>query len=256
MCKIDPESLHSLIDIIYPPQCYICGKFLKKEEKEHFFHGLCTACLKRLKPLEKPICSICGVPFDSPKDRDHLCKECLSQRPWYDRARSAYYYSEPLAGAIQDLKYRSSSKMVPVLGNLLWLYFKEWTKQQKAKDPLIVPVPLHRKKLKERGYNQSLLLARKVASCSGLHLNYKSLAREKNTTTQTGLKKEERRRNVKGAFSLKKPEAVRDRNIILVDDVFTTGQTLNECTKTLKRAGAASVSCITLARTTESFVYY
>ncbi|MBW2001524.1 MAG: ComF family protein, partial [Deltaproteobacteria bacterium] len=113
----------------------------------------------------------------------------------------------------------------------------------------IVPVPLHRRRLRERGLNQSLLLARILAADLGNQLDYLSLIRNRYTQAQTGLKKKERKKNVKGAFSIIHPDVIKQQNILLIDDVFTTGHTLNECARTLIKSGATTVICLTLART-------
>ena len=128
-------------------------------------------------------------------------------------------------------------------------FAREWIPNPHAADFLTVPVPLHRRRLKERGFNQTLLLAKVLSSDLGTQLDYLSLIRKKYTRAQTGLKREERRKNVKDAFSVIYPEIIRDKKIILVDDVFTTGHTLNECARTLKKSGAIGVICLTLART-------
>jgi ComF family protein len=112
---------------------------------------------------------------------------------------------------------------------------------------VVIPVPLHKQRLKERGFNQSLLLAREVARVFGLEVDYRSLKRIRPTRPQVDLKPDERKKNVKGAFDVKSPERVRGRRVLLVDDVFTTGATVSECARVLKKAGA-EVYVLTLAR--------
>jgi ComF family protein len=149
--------------------------------------------------------------------------------------------------AIQRFKYNSETRLTASLGALFSTFAKEWIPN--PTDFLTVPVPLHRRRLRERGFNQSLLLARALSSHLGSHLDYLSFIRTKHTRAQTGLGKEERKRNVKDAFSVIAPDAITGKKITLVDDVFTTGYTLNECAKTLKKSGAVAVICLTLART-------
>jgi ComF family protein len=128
-------------------------------------------------------------------------------------------------------------------------FAKELVPNPLTPDFLTVPVPLHIRRLRERGFNQSLLLAKVVATDLGTQLDYLSLVRIRHTRAQTGLRKEERRKNVKDAFSVIYPEIIKGKKILLVDDVFTTGYTLNECARTLKKSGAMVVICLTLART-------
>jgi len=149
--------------------------------------------------------------------------------------------------SIQRFKYNSETHLTSSLGGLLSNFAREWIPN--PKDFLIVPVPLHRSRLRERGFNQSLLLARVLSSDLGTPLDYLSLIRKRNTRAQTGLKKEERKKNVKDAFSITYPLIIKNKKIILVDDVFTTGYTLNECSRTLKKSGATTIICLTLART-------
>jgi len=149
---------------------------------------------------------------------------------------------------IHRFKYKSEAHLISSLGPLLSIFAREWIPD--SRDSLTIPVPLHRRRLKTRGFNQSLLLARVISSDLGTRLDYRSFIRRRHTRAQTGLSKEERRKNVKDAFSVMNPEIIEDKEILLVDDVFTTGHTLNECAKTLKKSGARAVICLTLARVT------
>jgi ComF family protein len=149
--------------------------------------------------------------------------------------------------AVHQFKYANKSYLSDSLGPLLAAFARRWL------HPIdgfrLMPVPLHHKRLRERGFNQSLLLARHVASSLGTELDYLSLRRTKHTRPQTGLDKDERRKNVRGAFEVVDPRPVKGRKIILVDDVATTGNTLNECARVLKRAGCEEIFCLVLART-------
>ena len=238
--------LSHLIDIIYPPRCHICNRFLSPDERPHSSFHLCNSCLANLIPITHPMCKVCGLPFQTSKGSDHLCENCLRKQPWYDFLRSPYLYSGPIMESIQRFKYNMETYLTSSLGHLLSSFAKEWIPDRK--DYVIVPVPLHRRRLRERGFNQSLLLARVLASELGNQLDYLSLIRNRYTQAQTGLKKKERRKNVKGAFSVIQPSAIKDKEILLVDDVFTTGYTLNECARTLKKTGATTVICLTMAR--------
>jgi ComF family protein len=145
------------------------------------------------------------------------------------------------------LKYSEKTHLARPLGLLLSSFAKAWLQGQGSL--LVMPVPLHPKRLRERGFNQSLLLAGEVASALGADLDFSSLKRIKYTQPQTGLGSDERKKNVRGAFGVSDRQAVRRRAVLLVDDVATTGSTLNECARTLKRAGAGEVLCLVLART-------
>ena len=138
--------------------------------------------------------------------------------------------------------------MAGSLGPLLAVFAKNWLK--KTDSFLMMPVPLHPKRLRERGFNQSLLLARHMANELGTELEFLTLRRVRDTKPQTGLHRDERRKNVRRAFELADRDVVKGRSIILVDDVATTGSTLNECARVLKRSGSGEVFCLVLARTT------
>ena len=243
------KFLSQLIDIIYPPRCHICGRFVSADEDRVSSHHLCDDCLADLTPITHPICTVCGLPFSTRKGEDHLCENCLRKRPYYDSVRAPYRYSGPLVEAIQRFKYGSETQLISSLGTLLSSFAKELVPNPLTPDFLTVPVPLHMRRLRERGFNQSLLLAKVVATDLGTQLDYLSLVRIRHTRAQTGLRKEERRKNVKDAFCIIYPEIIKGKKILLVDDVFTTGYTLNECARTLKKSGAMVVICLTLART-------
>ncbi|MBN2123035.1 MAG: ComF family protein [Deltaproteobacteria bacterium] len=148
---------------------------------------------------------------------------------------------------IQQYKYNGKSHLAAIFGPLLASFAANWLKDLTS--PLVIPVPLHPKRLRERGFNQSLLLARPVKDALSADLDVFCLRRTRPTRPQTGLKSHQRRRNLRGAFGVVKKKAVKGRNVILVDDVSTTGTTLNECARVLKRAGADQVFGLVLAKT-------
>jgi ComF family protein len=170
----------------------------------------------------------------------------LRKRPFYEAAAAPYLYEGSLMTAIHHYKYGPKSSLASSLGPLLARFAEGWIKNSDGL--LTMPVPLHPKRLRERGFNQSLLLARHVAGRLQSELDFLSLRRVRYTLPQTGLGKDERRKNVRGAFELREPEMVKGKTILLVDDVSTTGNTLNECARVLKKAGCKKVLCLVLAR--------
>jgi ComF family protein len=153
--------------------------------------------------------------------------------------------------AIHQFKYARKRHLANSLGFLLTSFARKWL--DKTDGILMMPVPLHPRKLRERNFNQSLLLARYAAPLLRTELDFLSLRRIKYTQPQTGLKSDERRKNVRGAFLVVNRKAVKGQSVLLVDDVTTTGSTLNECARTLKRAGAGEVFCLTVARTSGQY---
>ncbi|MBW2115275.1 MAG: ComF family protein [Deltaproteobacteria bacterium] len=241
--------LKNLIDIIYPPRCPICREFLRKDPLTGQYNtsSFCPTCFADFRRISTPLCSVCGRPFADGTDEDHLCEDCLRKRPLYKVAGAPYVYDGPLMTAIHQFKYGGKSYLADSLGPLLAQFAKSWVKNPDGF--LTLPVPLHQKRLRERGFNQSLLLARHVAGELHTELDFLSLRRVRYTLPQTGLGKEERRKNVRGAFMLENPEVFKDKPILLVDDVATTGNTLNECARVLRKAGCKDIFCMVLART-------
>ncbi len=243
------KVLNSLIDLIYPPRCSICQAFLRDKIAPGSNRDLpfCESCFKGFTEIKSPICPLCGRHFSDGIEQDRVCEDCLRKRPSYDIARAPYLYGGALMTAIHELKYAQRIHLADSLGSLLASFAQTWIGELKG--CLVMPVPLHPRRLRARGFNQSLLLARSVASKTGAELDFLSLRRTRFTKPQTELSSEERKKNVRKAFEVVKPAAAKGRTILLVDDVATTGSTLNECAKALKRAGAEGVLCLVLART-------
>lgn len=240
--------LGQLIDVIYPPRCYICQRFIWSDgvETRERPLGFCRTCFNDFSELTSPRCPLCSRPFDPEMKEDHVCEGCLRKRPLYNLLGAPYIYEGALVTAIHRFKYGGKSHLAKALGPLLAAFAKEWLSG--ADDLKIMPVPLHFKKLRERGFNQSLLLAKEVASGLDSELDFLSLRRVKHTQPQTSLTGKERKKNVRRAFGVIDRSAVKGRTIVLVDDVATTGHTLNECALALKRSGAEAVFCLVAAR--------
>ncbi len=242
------NPLKQLREIIYPPRCVICGDFLWQApfDAENMAGAVCGNCTSGFSAIAPPFCTICGIPFGSDTNENHPCEDCLRTRPRYQAASAPYRYEGPLLDAILKLKYGRKTFVADVLGPLL----ADFTESRfTLKEPFItMPVPLHKKRLRERGFNQSMLLAKQVATHLNGRLDPFALVRVKATIPQTKLSKEARRRNVRKAFDLKHTDRVRGKNILLVDDVSTTGNTLNECAGVLVAGGAKAVFCVTLAK--------
>ncbi len=240
---------NKFIDIIYPPRCHICERFLwsnrsKKDQEELL---ICRSCFESFSEITSPLCPVCSRPFPPVAEEDHICEDCLRKRPLYDAIGAPYLYDGVFMEAIHRFKYAGKTHLADSLGPLLVSFARGWL--NKTDECLMIPVPLHPKRLRERGFNQSLLLARHVASSLGTELDFLSLRRIRYTQPQTGLKSDERRKNVSRAFELMDHTCVKGRTVILVDDVATTGNTLNECARVFRRSGCDRVFCLVLART-------
>ena len=231
--------LGSIIDIFFPPVCPVCEKALKDKGKS--LCGDCEAGFSRLRIIA-PVCGVCGAPFASETGGEHTCGLCLAERPPFTKARSVYFYEGPVLTAIHKFKYNGHVILAQAFAGI----FEDAAADCPAPD-IIVPVPLHINRLKKRGFNQSLLIARKMSKTLKTGLSYDNLARTRATEPQVNLKASERAKNVSSAFFIRAPAAFKGKRILLVDDVYTTGATIRECSKVLKKAGA-EVYALTLAR--------
>jgi ComF family protein len=233
----------SVLDLVFPRACRSCGIGLWGAENPCF----CDGCWKTVSLLERPCCPVCGKPFRSDVallySPSHRCGDCRAKSPRFNRAAAAGFYDGVLAEAIRLLKYGGQTRLAGALADLMVP-----AALRLGEADAILPVPLHPWRLKERDYNQALLLCDAIAKRLRMRVVADGLDRDRETPPQTGLPPEARRRNVRGAFSVRRPSGISGRRLILVDDVLTTGATVNECARTLKRAGAVSVGVLTLAR--------
>jgi ComF family protein len=236
------EIVTGIADMIFPPLCITCGAVLE----EHAPLPFCPPCTAGIPFIQSPLCPRCGIPFPAAEGDDHLCGECLATERPYAVARAVGRYEKTLLTAIHLFKYRGKIGIGEVLGRIMADFAGgQWDMTVFS---LIIPVPLHRKRLRERGFNQAVILARQIATRFSLPLDFMTLRRERFTAPQVGLGREERTTNVRMAFAVRKPEKLAGRRILLVDDVTTTGSTLTECASVLTQAKAESVAILTLAR--------
>lgn len=236
------EILNNIGNIIFPPQCISCATILQPSEEKVF----CPTCRKQIKYLTRSLCPICGMAFLNSPSESHLCGNCLENKLYFSCARAVVSYETIILNAIHQFKYGRDLSIGSALASFLADFsFPAFEFQDYS---LLVPVPLHIKKLRERGFNQSLILANALGKKQRIDVNFSLLKRRKSTLTQTGLSKKEREQNIKGAFEVSNKKKIAGKNIILIDDVYTTGATLNECAKTLVKAGAEKIVALTLAR--------
>ena len=231
------------LDFCLPRACAGCQQTWTLSEQGCW----CPSCREALAWIGSPRCPGCGIPFlDSPDSDDHLCGECLKGAFDFDVARSAVLYAGMARKRIHQLKFGGKLHWVPALAALLAESVKPGDAVNRV--DMIVPVPLHQQRLRQRGFNQAGLIAREFGRACSIPVRFGVLIRHRATLPQTRLGRRERLDNVRGAFMIARREAVRGRSVLLLDDVFTTGTTLSECAKVLKRAGAQTVHALTVAR--------
>lgn len=243
----------------FPTDCPLCGSELASEG----LLRICRACWATLQPWSGPHCARCGLPFASVRALDSdlaECGECRNDEPGFDGARSFGPYTGKLRQVILRMKFAGDERLGARLGGLLPSPWDSLPLCGESAPSLVLPVPLHPSRRRERGFNQSELLAASLVRAlrrrkGGVTptLARTCLRRQRATPPQTGLSVAARRENLRGAFAVANPAEIRGRVVVLIDDVMTTGATLSACARTLKRAGAAQVLGVTLARATPQF---
>ncbi len=229
------------IDAVLPPRCLACDQPVDVQGR------MCLACWEQITFIGEPLCAQCGLPFELSSGRRALCGRCARLPSRFDRARAAFLYEGVGRDLVLAFKMADRTWLAPALADML----------RRAAAPLlpeadvIAPVPLHRRRLFARRFNQSALLARGLSGESGHPLAVDLMERTRRTTPQASLSAAERRRNVRGAFMVRERRraVIAGRRVLLVDDVMTSGATAGACAHALKRAGARAVDVVTLART-------
>ena len=224
------EVGRGLLDLLYPPRCAGCGQTGAL---------YCLSCRRSVPLVVPPLCSLCGQPHVP----SGLCSRCARDPLHIDGIRSVAIFAGSLRKAIHRLKYDYVRDLAVPLGEMLVSFWQETP----LPADVIVPVPLHPRRVRERGYNQAALLAEQLAQVTGIPMVRDVLLRHKYTVSQTKLDAEQRRQNVDGAFTCVGSE-VRGKRVLLMDDVCTTGATLEASSVALKAGGAQSVWALTLAR--------
>jgi ComF family protein len=228
----------NVLEFLLPQLCLFCGAAVG----EGAAVALCPECEGQIEWVASPLCTCCGRVFASRDGADRVCGDCQAEPPFFARARAAALYDGPVASAITHFKFGRKMAYLPVMQS--WLKQPQCLELVEAAE-LLAPVPLHPKRLKQRGFNQAWLLAQAFPAAP---LARDAVVRLRHTVPQVGLNPKERRDNVKGAFGVPEPARVKGKNLLLIDDLFTTGATVRECARVLRRAGACRVEVLTVAR--------
>ncbi len=239
-------GIGAIADLVYPPVCLGCGAMADRHG------GLCAVCWQGVAFIEKPYCPILGTPFSHDMGEAIVSPEAIVDPPQFDRARAAVLYDGMARSLVQGLKYRDRTDLARTMAG--WML--------RASDghiescDAIVAVPLHRWRLMRRQFNQSAELARALARLSGRTFLPAALVRHRATRQQVGLGARQRQENVRGAFSVSEPgrAALFGRKVVLVDDVYTTGATVNAAARTLREAGVSDVTVLTFARVHDNHI--
>ncbi|MFZ0815010.1 MAG: ComF family protein [Candidatus Sulfotelmatobacter sp.] len=247
------QIAESLFAVLFPSDCRICGKALVKISRL----PVCQECLDSMRPLGGGLCAICGERLFSSYalsalESEPRCGLCRRIEPSFARAVAYGSYEGGLRELIHLLKYGGVRPAANVLGRMLAEAIAGL--ELDASDSIaVIPVPLYRARLRDREFNQAEIIARAaikfIPASSKLRLCPGILKRKRETASQTGLTRHQRRENVRGAFAVAQPEIIKGRPVLVVDDVYTTGATVSECARVLRRAGATKVWVATVART-------
>lgn len=237
--------MNILIDIVYPKTCLICKTKLKKDISA-IDDVVCVECWAKIKRNLPPFCHRCGRRLKVNNFTKHVCPGCIKKPLHFDRAFSVCKYEGVIKELIHKFKYESKDYVGSILSRLMVEFIREYNLPVNFID-VIIPVPLHRIRLREREFNQAEILSNYIASEFNKDVLNNCLLRHRYTKTQTELEENQRLLNVKDSFSVSRIEVIKGKNVLLVDDVLTSGATSSEAAYTLKNAGANIVFVLTLA---------
>lgn len=231
--------LQKIINFFYPNYCANCGKLLKEQAPNCF----CSECWQKIKIIKGETCRKCGKPVIT---SDGICNECRKiKKFYYDKIKVIGIYEDILKEAIHLYKYNGRWKLGFDFLNLIVDYIDS---QYIIQNDIIIPVPLTKEKLYKRGFSQTLLIAKEIGKYYNLPVYSNILIKYKETPAQSTLPREKRLKNLEGSFKVAQKEKIQNKNILLFDDVYTTGATVRECSKILKENGAKGINVLTIAR--------
>lgn len=241
--KLIKKLFQFILNILYPNHCISCKNIINSDKT------FCINCWKKLQFINKPCCSICSEPFKfNIFDEDELlCGNCIKKKPYFDKAISCFIYNKTISRTILQFKFFKKTFLSKVLVKFLLISTKDVINEV----DYLIPVPIDIKRLRWRGYNQSLLLTKELSKKTNKPIIEDLLIKHKYTIPQARLKNKDRKKNLKNVFSFNEKyfDLIQNKNIAILDDVMTTGTTVNECAKILKQQGVNKVFVFTIAKT-------
>lgn len=237
--------LEQLLDIIYPPRCALCLASSQIANKAAI--ELCEACKNDLK-IVTTACFQCGIPLQQTSSKQ-LCGECLKKSPSYEQVISVYHYQQPLIWLIQQMKFHKKTRIAHLLAQLMSRYIKQCIAGNLISIPdVIIPVPLHHKRQHQRHFNQAEELSKVISKALQKPIDTQYIERHLSSQQQSGLDAKQRKKNVKGIFKITNRKNKQYQHAVIIDDVMSTGSTVNEVAKILKKSGIKKVDVWVLAR--------
>lgn len=222
-----------VLDLLYPIKCPFCGAVTGD--------GICSVCRKQITKISGTYCLKCGKPIRHTEEE--YCYDCKKNKHVFCGGRALWVHKSPVSDAIYALKYQNRRIYGEIFGKELAKQYESYLKKRQIS--LIIPIPLHKRKLRKRGYNQAAIIAQRLGAETGIPVDDRILRRVRETLPQKNLNDKERRKNIRNAFEAAGP--VNAENIVLIDDIYTTGSTLDEAARTLRRAGAQNVWFLTIS---------
>lgn len=236
--------LNKIVNFIFPAQCVICKTFIENND------GICFECLNKIDFITDPKCDYCGYPFEimyidnNMKKKKFICPNCIKSKPKFHKCVSVVKYNDAAKKIILPFKHADKTNFAKIMGRMMSATISPFIKEV----DFIMPVPIHLKRMLKRKYNQSSLLANEISANTKKPVLYNVLYRREFRQSQGHLSEKERKYNVQGAFGVKHSDKIKGKNILIVDDVFTTGATISECAEVLRKNGAGKIFVVTFAR--------
>jgi len=237
--------VRTLLDLLYPPLCRSC----RRKIPEHDGRNFCSDCWAQIEFIHEPTCLLCGTPLEDYLPEGRKCPQCLPGEIFFDQAAAVARYNGVMREAIHWFKYRYKVALKDSLGRLMLQGLEDHYSAERF--DAVVPVPLHWCRKRQREFNQALLLAQPLAAAREVPLLDELLVRKRRTSPQSQISSANpdlRHKNIAGAFAVRNSAKFHDKSILLVDDLYTSGSTVNECARIMKAAGAKRVRVLTLAR--------
>lgn len=235
-----------VLNFIYPMYCEVCGEKIRESKG----YSVCYHCMNKIELITLPFCTHCGKPLEAtvPFEENALCSDCINCKRYFKYARSVARYQGVIRKCIHLLKFKKQIKLIQPLAELMIHYLECQQLLDSWNINLIVPVPLHKKDLLKRGFNQSALLGEYIANHFSITYKNDLLIKNQTNNSQVGLTKNERKLNVQHVFDIVSPDKSCFGNILLVDDIYTTGATVEACCRTFQQYGFENLYVLTMAR--------
>lgn len=243
--KLNKENLVAgvkrLLHILYPVRCPFCDKIISVPFLEKKY-SICSRCLEEIEYVREPACKKCGKPIEN--EREEFCQDCRKTTHYFVQGKAVWVYKGAVKKSIYRLKYGNRREYATTYAQEIVQQYGYWIKKKQIQG--IIPIPLHKKRRRERGYNQAELIAREIGRQMNLPVYNNFLIRSMDTRAQKELNDKERKNNLKKAFKIQKNDVQLDR-ILLVDDIYTTGSTINAASRTLQEIGSAEIYFVSVS---------